>query len=139
MKTASSPSGTQWSPVSLEEARAAREWTREITVRTPLVRFDYDTDAEMYLKLECLQPIRSFKLRGASECCIDAAEEFPRTYDLNGAEAGIAVADKEVVVAGDQKRHGACNGGRQKLFVFWITAIQGNFDRRIDRQDLFVA
>jgi threonine dehydratase len=75
MKTASSPSGTQWSPVSLEEARAARERPRELTVRTPLVRFDYDTDAEIYLKLECLQPIRSFKLRGSSNAMLAAGRE----------------------------------------------------------------
>jgi len=75
MKTTSSSSGIQWSPVSLDEARAARERTREIVVRTPLVRFDYDTDAEIYLKLECLQPIRSFKLRGSSNAILAAGRE----------------------------------------------------------------
>ncbi len=75
MKTTGSTSGIQWSPVSLDEARAARERTREITVRTPLVRFDYDTDAEIYLKLECLQPIRSFKLRGASNAILAAGRD----------------------------------------------------------------
>jgi threonine dehydratase len=44
-------------------------------VRTPLVRFDYDTDAEIYLKLECLQPIRSFKLRGSSNAMLAAGRE----------------------------------------------------------------
>ena len=75
MKTTPSADGIRWSPVSLDEARAARERTREITVRTPLVRFDYDTDAEIYLKLECLQPIRSFKLRGASNAILAAGRE----------------------------------------------------------------
>ena len=65
----------RWKPVSLEQARAARERTREITVRTPLVRFDYDSVAEIYLKLELLQPIRAFKLRGASNAMLAAGRE----------------------------------------------------------------
>src|SRR6185503_20437887 len=36
-------------------------------LRTPLVRFGSDDpSAEIYLKLECLQPIGSFKIRGAT-------------------------------------------------------------------------
>ena len=34
-------------------------------IRTPLVRLPVDGPAEIHLKLECLQPIGSFKLRGA--------------------------------------------------------------------------
>ena len=33
---------------------------------TPLVRLDVDVSCELWLKLECLQPIGSFKLRGAT-------------------------------------------------------------------------
>jgi threonine dehydratase len=40
-----------------------------VTLRTPLVRLDaadlLPAGTEVYLKLECLQPVRSFKLRGA--------------------------------------------------------------------------
>jgi len=40
-----------------------------VTLRTPVVRLDADdvlpSGTEVYLKLECLQPVRSFKLRGA--------------------------------------------------------------------------
>ena len=75
MKTTRSSSGIQWNPVSLAEASAARERTREITVRTPLVRFDYDTDAQIFLKLECLQPIRSFKLRGSANAILAAGRD----------------------------------------------------------------
>ena len=75
MKTTSSSSGIRWNPVTLDEASAARERTREIAVRTPLVRFDYDTDAQIFLKLECLQPIRSFKLRGSSNAILAAGRE----------------------------------------------------------------
>lgn len=51
--------------VSLDEIRAARERVSGSAIRTPLVRLDADAPAEIWLKLECLQPIGSFKLRGA--------------------------------------------------------------------------
>lgn len=50
--------------VSLEDVRAARERIADSVIRTPLVRLNVD-DTEIYLKLENLQPIGSFKLRGA--------------------------------------------------------------------------
>ena len=53
--------------IPLEEIRAARERIADAIVRTPLVRLNVDdAPAEIYLKLECLQPIGSFKIRGAS-------------------------------------------------------------------------
>ena len=52
-------------PVSLEEVRAARERIAGSAIRTPLVRLNAEAPAEIYLKLENLQPIGSFKLRGA--------------------------------------------------------------------------
>jgi threonine dehydratase len=51
----------------LEEIRAARERIASTVLRTPLVRLQADdAPAEIYLKLENLQPIGSFKLRGAT-------------------------------------------------------------------------
>jgi len=35
-------------------------------VRTPLVRLNFDSPYDIYLKLECLQPTGSFKVRGAA-------------------------------------------------------------------------
>ncbi len=53
--------------IPLAEIRAARERIAGSVVRTPLVRLELDgAPAELYLKLENLQPIGSFKLRGAS-------------------------------------------------------------------------
>lgn len=43
----------------------ARKHVYEAAIRTPLVRLNYDGPNEIYLKLECLQPIGSFKIRGA--------------------------------------------------------------------------
>jgi threonine dehydratase len=51
---------------TLDEIRAARERLAGVTVRTPLVRLNLDTPGEIWLKLENLQPIGSFKLRGAA-------------------------------------------------------------------------
>ena len=53
-------------PISLEEVHAARRRISGRVVRTPLVRLNLDdAPAEIHLKLENLQPIGSFKLRGA--------------------------------------------------------------------------
>jgi threonine dehydratase len=50
----------------LDEIRAARERIASSVTRTPLLRLQTDdAPAEIYLKLENLQPIGSFKLRGA--------------------------------------------------------------------------
>jgi len=51
--------------LTLEQIRAARERIAPMIVRTPLVRLQVDAPAEIHLKLESLQPIGSFKLRGA--------------------------------------------------------------------------
>lgn len=53
-------------PVPLEAIRAARERIAGTALRTPLVPLQVDdARAEIWLKLENLQPIGSFKLRGA--------------------------------------------------------------------------
>jgi threonine dehydratase len=52
--------------IPLAEIEAARERLAGTVVRTPLVRLEVDAPAEIYLKLENLQPIGSFKLRGAA-------------------------------------------------------------------------
>jgi len=44
-------------------------------IRTPLVRLHADAPAEVWLKLENLQPIGSFKLRGAANAILSAPRE----------------------------------------------------------------
>lgn len=51
---------------TLEDVHAARARIAASVVRTPLVRLGASAAAEIYLKLENLQPIGSFKLRGAT-------------------------------------------------------------------------
>jgi len=53
--------------IPLADIRAARERIADAAIRTPLVRLNADgMPGEIHLKLECLQPIGSFKIRGAS-------------------------------------------------------------------------
>jgi threonine dehydratase len=53
-------------PIPIDEIEAARTRTASAVIRSPLVRLDVENaPAEIFLKLELLQPIRSFKLRGA--------------------------------------------------------------------------
>ncbi|MCA0457188.1 MAG: pyridoxal-phosphate dependent enzyme [Chloroflexi bacterium] len=54
-------------PVTLADIQAARERIAGSVIRTPLIKLNVDNaPAEIYLKLENLQPIGSFKLRGAA-------------------------------------------------------------------------
>ena len=59
------PMPTQ-SAITPADAEAARGRIQGIAFRTPLVRCYADAPAELYLKLENLQPIGSFKIRGAA-------------------------------------------------------------------------
>jgi threonine dehydratase len=53
--------------ISLGEIREARNRIVPLVFRTPLVRLEFpDAPAEIYLKLENLQPIGSFKIRGSA-------------------------------------------------------------------------
>jgi threonine dehydratase len=64
--------------VPIEEIRAARERIAGSALRTPLIRLEpssADFPGEIWLKLECLQPIGSFKIRGASNAMRLASPE----------------------------------------------------------------
>ena len=53
--------------ISLSAVEDARRTIANAAIRTPLVRLNLpDAPAEIYLKLENLQPIGSFKIRGAA-------------------------------------------------------------------------
>jgi len=60
---------------SLDEIRAAHARIAGDVLRTPLVRLDVDAPVEIHLKLENLQPIGSFKLRGASNAMAQASDD----------------------------------------------------------------
>jgi threonine dehydratase len=63
-------------PIALAAIEAARERIKGAALRTPLIRLNVDdAPAEIYLKLENLQLIGSFKLRGASNAMLLASPE----------------------------------------------------------------
>ncbi|HEY7464061.1 MAG TPA: pyridoxal-phosphate dependent enzyme [Candidatus Limnocylindria bacterium] len=53
-------------PVSLADARAASQRIAGIAMRTPLLRLEGSKAPTVHLKLENMQPVGSFKLRGAA-------------------------------------------------------------------------
>ncbi|HET7452407.1 MAG TPA: pyridoxal-phosphate dependent enzyme [Thermoanaerobaculia bacterium] len=65
---------TPVSPVSLDEIRAARERIAGQALRTPLVRWNGEAPdgVEIHLKLEVLQPVGAFKIRGAANAIAQA-------------------------------------------------------------------
>ena len=80
----------------------ARRHVYEAAVRTPLVRLNYDGPAEIYLKLENLQPIGSFKIRGAYNAVRLLPEEQRRrgvwTVSAGNAAQGVALAARKAGV-----------------------------------------
>jgi threonine dehydratase len=71
--------------IPLDEIRRARERIGDDVMRTPLVPLG--TDTRILLKLECLHPIGSFKLRGAFSA-IRAASEVELEQGVVTASAG---------------------------------------------------
>ena len=88
--------------VPYEMVEDARRHVYEAAVRTPLVRLNYDGRAEIYLKLENLQPIGSFKIRGAYNAVRLLPEEQRKrgvwTVSAGNAAQGVALAAKKAGV-----------------------------------------
>jgi threonine dehydratase len=71
-----SPGRAPLTAPTLGDIESARDRLRGAAIRTPLVRFNLpDGSPEIWLKLECLQPIGSFKLRGAFNAMSRAGRE----------------------------------------------------------------
>ena len=74
--------------IELSAIEAARERIAGTAIRTPLVRLHVDgAPAEIYLKLENLQPVNSFKIRGATNAVM-LAPASERAKGLVTASAG---------------------------------------------------
>jgi len=87
-------------PVTLEEIEAARTRIAATIIRTPLVRLPTgEGEPVIYLKLENLQPINAFKLRGAANAvAMLSAENRSRgvwTISAGNAGQGVAYAARE--------------------------------------------
>ena len=82
--------------ISLAEIEVARERLRGAVLHTPLVRLSSVTDAVAFLKAESLQPIGSFKLRGAFNAVAQLSEAQRKrgviTYSSGNHGQGVAYA-----------------------------------------------
>jgi threonine dehydratase len=77
--------------IALDQIVAARARIADVAVRTPLVRLRLDdAPAEIYLKLETLQPINSFKIRGAANAIRSAPAESLRDGLLTASAGNMA-------------------------------------------------
>ena len=76
--------------IELAEIEAARERIAGAAVRTPLLRLHVEAPAEIYLKLENLQPVNSFKIRGATNAVMLAPEKARRTGLVTASAGNMA-------------------------------------------------
>jgi len=82
-------------PIELSEIREARKRIEETIVRTPLIRLELGPDyPDVRLKLENLQPINAYKLRGAANAValLPEAERKRGVWTISAGNAGQGVA-----------------------------------------------
>jgi threonine dehydratase len=90
-------------PIKLSEIQAARERIARTIVRTPLIRLELGPDfPDIRLKLENLQPINAYKLRGAANAVALLADSQRKrgvwTISAGNAGQGVAYAAREAGV-----------------------------------------
>jgi threonine dehydratase len=94
-------------PIPLADIEAARVRIGGAAIRTPLLRLDprevADSEPGIWLKLECLQPIGSFKIRGASNAMAladpEALAEGVYTASAGNMAQGVAFAARRMGVS----------------------------------------
>ena len=82
-------------PITLDEIRAARARIAGTILRTPLVRLELGADGpDIRLKLENLQPINAYKLRGAANAValLPDADRRRGVWTISAGNAGQGVA-----------------------------------------------
>src|SRR5438067_13605425 len=82
-------------PIELRDIEAARKRIAGTIVRTPLVRLDLGPDyPDIRLKLENLQPINAYKLRGAANAVamLSESERKHGVWTISAGNAGQGVA-----------------------------------------------
>jgi threonine dehydratase len=82
-------------PIELAEIQEARKRIAGISVRTPLVRLEIGPDfPDIRLKLENLQPINAYKLRGAANAVamLSQSERKRGVWTISAGNAGQGVA-----------------------------------------------
>ena len=90
-------------PVAFNEIREARERIRGTILRTPLIRLELGANyPDIRLKLENLQPINAYKLRGAANAVAMLSEQERKrgvwTISAGNAGQGVAYAARQAGV-----------------------------------------
>src|SRR5262245_39057133 len=76
---------------TLDDIRQAQKTIAGAAIRTPLVRLNVaEAPAEIYLKLENLQPIGSFKIRGAANAIAQIPPERLRQGVFTASAGNMA-------------------------------------------------
>lgn len=80
--------------LTLDDVQEARKRLAGTLPRTPLIRLDDGGTGELYLKLENLQPVRSFKVRGAANALamLDAAALHAGVYTSSAGNMAQGLA-----------------------------------------------
>jgi threonine dehydratase len=107
-------------PITLDDVRRARERIAGTIVRTPLIRLELGPGApDIRLKLENLQPINAYKLRGAANAVAMLPEDERRrgVWTISAGNAGQGVA------------YAAAKAGVPSTVVAIKTAPQAKLDR----------
>jgi len=90
-------------PIPLERIRDAAGLISDTVVRTPLIRADLGGPNQVFLKLESLQPVGSFKIRGAANAVrrLSEAERANGVWTVSAGNAaqGVALAARGVGAA----------------------------------------
>ncbi|MCH8907379.1 MAG: pyridoxal-phosphate dependent enzyme [Candidatus Heimdallarchaeota archaeon] len=79
----------------LDTFKQAEKRIRATVGKSPLVKSAWlskELDAEVYLKLECMQPGRSFKIRGATNALLSADTMPKKVITASGGNHGLGVA-----------------------------------------------
>ena len=82
-------------PITLDAIRAARERIADTIVRTPLIRLELGPGKpDIRLKLENLQPINAYKLRGAANAVamLSPQDRAKGVWTISAGNAGQGVA-----------------------------------------------
>src|SRR3989440_744754 len=82
-------------PIKLDEIKDARQRIAKTIVRTPLIRLELGSDfPDIRLKLENLQPINAYKLRGAANAVamLSESERKRGVWTISAGNAGQGVA-----------------------------------------------
>jgi threonine dehydratase len=80
--------------IPLEAIQAARSRIADAAIRTPLIRLPGSAAPEIWLKLETLQPVGSFKIRGARNAIgtLDAAALSRGVYTASAGNMALGLA-----------------------------------------------